>query len=72
MNVESYSTDDRKFIAFAINHFGTGQHPMAQPDDTLAFFQQPYVRECVERAAQSGKLTVATCAVGQRLSESMR
>lgn len=48
--------DQVAFITFALNHFGTGGHPMADAA-TLEFFNDSYIRECVQRAVNSDKLS---------------
>jgi hypothetical protein len=45
-----------KLLCFAINNFGTGGHPVAD-EAGLKFFGRDYVRQCVERAVDSGGLS---------------
>ena len=48
----------KKFLCFALNNFGTGGCPVAR-DDSLGFFYCEYIRECVDRAVNSGELSPA-------------
>lgn len=56
MNLAPFTADDQAFIAFAINHFGSGEHPMAEAGPTLAYFEADYAMKCVELALNSGKV----------------
>lgn len=47
---------EKSFASFAINQFGTGRHPEAS-DDTLLYFNINYLRQCVELAAKSKKVS---------------
>jgi len=39
----------RGHLCAIINTYGTGQHPFAG-DDTLEYFQEDYIRECLDVA----------------------
>ena len=52
------ATATRDFLRHVINRYGTGQHPLAEPNGLL-HFQPDYVRECVERALPLGNLSDA-------------
>ena len=56
MNLAPFTADDQAFIAFAINHFGSGEHPMAEAGPTLAYFAADYAKKCVKKAKNSGKV----------------
>lgn len=43
---------ERELVQFAINYFGTGQHPWASKNN-LYFFQTEYVKECLQRVTQA-------------------
>jgi len=45
-------------VTFAINNFGTGEHPVATAQN-LDFFEAPYVRECLGRVIDSERVTEA-------------
>lgn len=60
--------DQAALICFAINHFGTGGHPMAEVA-TINFFTDSYMRECVKRAVDSGKLSSVAVLIGQNYLE---
>ena len=45
-----------EFACFAINTFGTGQHPMAT-EQTFEFFARPYIRKCVKSALATTHLS---------------
>lgn len=47
-----------RFKVFAINQFGTGQHPEAN-ESTLTYFSDHYIKECAKRAYDSGTLNEA-------------
>jgi len=46
---------DDRLRFFALNNFGDGQHPHADPD-TLPFFKAPYLRACLLKCAASNKV----------------
>lgn len=47
---------EKEFIAFAINRFGDGQHPIADADN-LRMFNTQYAYACVKEAMLTGDLT---------------
>jgi len=49
-------TRDDDLRCFAINEFGTGDHPMAD-ERTLPHFNAGYVRWCLTRATKSSDVT---------------
>lgn len=46
----------RQFVADAINYFGSGEHPMAEANRGLEFFNRDYAVECVTAALKSGRI----------------
>jgi hypothetical protein len=56
MNLAPFTADDQAFIASVINHFGDGEHPMAEAGPGLAFFAADYAKKCVKRALKSGRV----------------
>lgn len=70
-DADAFATDQKQFVAFAVNNFGNGEHPYAN-EDTLRYFTPPYVRECVQKAIDSDKITEAAVTVGKSVLEHMK
>ena len=47
-----------EFIAFAINQFGSGEHPMAEANSGLEFFARDYAVECLATAIKDSRVRV--------------
>jgi hypothetical protein len=60
------TTSADPFICFAINQFGDGQHPMAD-QSTLDGFADDYIRLCIQRALDSGKISDAAAQLARNL-----
>jgi hypothetical protein len=48
-------------LCFAINHFGSGGHPAATPEN-IDTFGAEYVKDCVAKALASGKISASAAA----------
>lgn len=48
-------TLNTKLILFAINNFGSGNHPVAT-EDTLPYFSKDYIIDCLTYLAESAKV----------------
>jgi len=64
--MKTLNTDRKHFVCYAINYFGSGQHPMAEPKN-LGGFNYEYARQCVEKAVASKRLTDEGLAVAREL-----
>jgi hypothetical protein len=53
------------FLCFAINTFGSGGHPAADPA-TLRFFSRQYIVQCVRAARASDKLSPAALELAEQ------
>jgi hypothetical protein len=51
---------------FAINYYGSGEHPVAD-ESTLSGFTKPYVRQCIEKAIRLDKLDAEALAVAHEV-----
>ena len=56
----------KEFAAFAINHFGDGDHPMAD-DTTMKNFNPEYVLKCIQRAIDSDKLSDDAAEIARKI-----
>ena len=50
--------EEAKLVCFAINNFGSGAHAVAC-NETLSFFKQDYVFQCLLRMADSDRVADA-------------
>jgi hypothetical protein len=60
------TTTQKECVCFAINYFGSGQHPMAEPKN-LGGFNYEYARQCVEKAVASKQLSDKGLAIAREV-----
>lgn len=72
MNLAPFEPDALALLAFAINHFGEGGHPMAEATAaSLAPFQPDYVAECLRKALAHPNLDPAAATLGRSILETI-
>lgn len=50
-NFDSLTETEVRYVCAAVNHFGSGQHPVAEAD-SLKYFAMDYVNECLNAAQE--------------------
>jgi hypothetical protein len=58
----------KSLVCFAVNSFGTWQHPEATPEN-LEFFAEGYIKACLKRMATSPKVADAAKKMAKELLE---
>lgn len=66
MNIENLTAEEISLLKFSVNRFGTQQHPVAE-DKNLQFFEDSYLRECLQKIVKSKEVTKQAKTLAQKL-----
>ncbi len=70
LKLNDLSDDDKLLVSFAINQFGTGGHPVANPKN-LKYFGSDYVKECLGKVSKNEKVKPSIRAKANVLMETL-